>query len=107
MAKAAVVIMSACLLFHTHALAQERGIELQGGVGYVFESGEGPSVPAVNAGVVGWLTRRWGVGARLTEGLTVDRPDSIADDHGNILLGKGDLRMWAITSQWRWFARGF
>jgi hypothetical protein len=75
----------------TLAFAQQRGIELQAGGGYVFDSAEGPSVPAVNAGAVGWLTPGWGIGVRLAEGIT----DS--DDH---------LRIWALTSQWRWFARG-
>ena len=99
--------MSACLLFDAHALAQERGIELQGGAGYVFDPGEGPSVPSVNAGVIGWLTPGWGFGVRLAEGLTDERRDSVPDENGNKFLGPGDLRMWAITSQWRWFAQAF
>lgn len=50
------------MLVHAIAFAQERGIEVQGGAGDVFDSAEGPSVPAANAGVVAWLTRRWGIG---------------------------------------------
>jgi hypothetical protein len=88
-----VFVVSAMLLFHTPAVAQDRGIELQGGAGYVFDSAEGPSVPALHAAAVAWLMRGWGLGARVAEGLTDDR-------------GTGDLRIWALTSQWRGLARG-
>ena len=93
MRKLCVFVVPAMLLFHTSAFAQERGIEFQGGAGYVVDSGEGPSVPAVNAAAVAWLTRGWGLGARLAEGLTDDRRTR-------------DLRIWALTSQWRWFGQG-
>lgn len=39
-----VLVMPALMLFQTAAFAQQRGIELQGGAGYVLDSGEGPSV---------------------------------------------------------------
>lgn len=91
MRRLCVCVVPAMLLFHTPAFAQERGIELQGGAGYVFDSGEGPSVPAVNAAALAWLTRGWGMGVRLAEGL------ADPGDH---------LRIWALTSQWRWFGRG-
>ena len=94
------------LLMCATAFAQERGIELQTGAGYVFDSAEGPSVPAANAAVAVWLTRRWGIGARLAEGLTDERLDLPPDEFGNVLRAVGDLRVWALTSQWRWFARG-
>ena len=93
MSRPCVFVLPVMMLFHSPALAQGRGIELQGGAGYVFDSAEGPSVPAVNAGAAVWLARRWGLGARLTEGLTHDRDAR-------------DLRIWALTSQWRWFGRG-
>jgi hypothetical protein len=99
MPKLSVFMMPALMFIHTAAFAQDRGIELQGGVGYVLDSGEGPSVPAVNAAAVAWLTRGWGVGARLTEGLT--------DDDIGQSFAPGDLRIWAITSQWRWTPRAF
>jgi hypothetical protein len=87
------VCVVAAMLFYTPVFAQDRGIELQGGGGYVFDSGEGPSVPALNGAAIAWLTRGWGLGARLTEGVTSDQ-------------GNGDLRIWALTSQWRWFGGG-
>jgi hypothetical protein len=37
-----VLMLPALMLFHTAAIAEERGIELQGGAGYVHDSGEGP-----------------------------------------------------------------
>ena len=93
------------MLLHANARAQERGIEVQGGAGYVFDSAEGPSVPAVNAGVVAWLTRGWGIGARLAEGLTDERFDRSPREFEDASRAIGDLRVWALTSQWRWFAR--
>ena len=77
-------------------------MELQGGAGYVIDPGEGPSVPAVNVGVVAWITRGWGMGVRLTEGVGNEHVDAPRDG----FLGLGDLRMVTLTSQWRWFARG-
>ena len=94
------------LLVHAIAFAQERGIEVQGGAGYVFDSAEGPSVPAANAAVVAWLTRGWGIGVRLAEGLTDEPFGLTADGVDSGLRAVGDLRVWALTSQWRWFARG-
>jgi hypothetical protein len=52
-----LLVLSAVMVFHTDVLTQERGIELQGGAGYVLDPGEGPSVPAVIFGVVAWITR--------------------------------------------------
>ena len=98
MPRLSVVVLPALMLLYTTTLAQERGIELQGGIGYVHDSDERPSVPAVNAGVVGWVTGGWGVGVRLTEGLT--------DDEIRQSVVPGDLRLWAVTSQWRWIAHG-
>jgi hypothetical protein len=99
--------MPVVMLFHTAAFAQEARIELQGGAAYVLDSGEGPSVPAVTAGVVAWLTRGWGVGVRLTEGLTDDHHYYSPHDGGDRLVyALGDLRVWTITSQWRRIARG-
>ena len=95
-------VLSAVMLFHTDVFAQARGVEVQGGAGYVLDAGEGPSVPAVNVGVVTWITRGWGIGVRLTEGVGHEYRD--APDDG--FLGLGDLRMWTLTSQWRWFGRG-
>ena len=106
MPKLCVLVMPALMFFHTAAFAQDRGIELQGGSGYVLDSGEGPSVPAVTAGVVAWITRGWGVGVRLTEGLTDDHYDPPQDAGDRLFYGAGDLRMWTITSQWRRIARG-
>jgi hypothetical protein len=98
--------VSAMLLFHADASAQERGIELQAGAGYVRDSGEGPSVPAVNAGVVAWLTSGWGVGVRVTKGLGDEHFDPVVDGGDRIFLGPADLPAWAVTSQWRGFAGG-
>ena len=98
-----LLMMTALVLLQSAtASAQERGIELQAGVGYVFDPGGGPSVPAVNPAVVAWLTPHWGVGARLTEG--VGREDF--DEPKGATVGVAGLRMWTVTSQWRWFARG-
>jgi len=102
----AVLVLFAVLFLSSNAAAQERGIELQGGLGYVYDSGEGPSVPAVNLGVVGWITPGWGVGVRLTEGTVDDHYDPPHDAGDRIFLGPGDLRIWAVTSQWRGIARG-
>jgi hypothetical protein len=97
-----VVITATVLLSPAAVFAQERGVEVHAGIGYVFDPGGGPSVPAVNPAVVAWLTPRWGIGARLTVG--------VADDYFyepiDTILGVGDLRVWTVTSQWRWFARG-
>ena len=95
------LVVPAMLLFNASAVAQERGIEVHGGAGYVFDAGEGPSVPTISAGVVGWVTRGWGVGVRLIEGVAND----YYDEPIGTTLGPGDLRMWTLTSQWRWFAR--
>ena len=97
-----LLVLSAVMFFHTDVFTQERGIELQGGAGYVLDPGEGPSVPAVNVGVVAWITRGWGIGARLTEGVGNEHFDAPRDG----FLGLGDLRIVTLTSQWRWFARG-
>ena len=105
MTRAAVLVAGCVVCLSAEAFAQQRGIELQGGAGYVFDSAEGPSVPAVNAGLVVWLTRGWGLGARLAEGLADERFDLAADESGDVSRSLGDLRVWALTSQWRWFAR--
>jgi hypothetical protein len=97
-----LLVLSAVMVFHTDVLTQERGIELQGGAGYVLDPGEGPSVPAVIFGVVAWITRGWGMGVRLVEGMGNDYRDAPRDT----FLGLGDLRIFTLTSQWRWFARG-
>jgi hypothetical protein len=106
MLRLCVIVMPALMFFDAAAFAQARGVELQGGAGYVRDSGEGPSVPAVNAGVVAWITRGWGIGARLTEGLTDDHYDPPRDGGDRLFYGPGDLRMWTVTSQWRAIARG-
>ena len=93
MGRLCVAVLPALLLINASAFAQGRAIEVQGGAGYVLDAAEGPSVPAVNAAAVAWLTRGWGLGVRLSEGLTDDR-------------GSRDLRIWALTSQWRWPGRG-
>lgn len=103
MRQLSLAVAAAMLLFPTNASAQERGIELQGGAGYVRDSGEGPSVRAVSAGVVAWLTSGWGIGARLTKGLGHDHFDPVADRGDRVFLGPADLRAWAVTSQWRAF----
>ena len=103
MRKAALLIVCACLL-RSDAFAQERGIELQAVAGYVFDSGEGPSVPAATFGAIGWITRGWGMGVRLSEGLRVDRYDRSIESALGAVVGDGDLRMWSLISQWRWFA---
>ena len=59
-------------------------------------------MPAVNVGVVAWITRGWGMGVRLIEGVGNEHFDAPRDG----FLGLGDLRMVTLTSQWRWFARG-
>jgi hypothetical protein len=103
MPKFSLLAISALMLLHPAAAsAQARGIELHAGLGYVFDPGGGPSVPAVNPAVVAWLTPRWGIGARLTEG--VGREDF--EEPIGPTVGVGGLRMWTVTSQWRWFARG-
>lgn len=103
MRQLSLAVAAAMLLFHTNASAQERGIELQGSDGYVRDSGEGPSVRAVSAGVVAWLTSGWGVGARVTRGLGHDHFDPVEDGGDRVFLGPADLRVWAVTSQWRAF----
>ena len=85
------------MLFPAIAVAQDRGVELHAGAGYVFDSGEGPSVPAATVGATGWITRRWGIGVRLSEGVR---------DEVDAGVALGDLRVWALTSQWRWFPGG-
>jgi len=102
MPRVVLFVLSAMILFQTDVFAQARGIEVQAGAGYVFDAGEGPSVPAVNVGVVAWITRGWGMGVRLTEGVGHEYLDAPIE----AFLGQGDLRMWTLTSQWRWFARG-
>ena len=97
-----LLVISAVMLFSTDVFTQERGIELQAGAGYVLDPGEGPSVPTVNVGVVAWITRGWGMGVRLTEGVGNEHVDAPRDG----FLGQGDLRIVTLTSQWRWFARG-
>jgi hypothetical protein len=97
-----LLVLSAVMLFHTDVFTQTRGMELQGGAGCVLDPGEGPSVPAVNVGVVAWITRGWGMGVRLIEGVGNDSRDAPRDT----FLGLVDLRMVTLTSQWRWFARG-
>ena len=104
MPRIAVFLIATVLFFHTRAFAQERGIEVQAGGGYVFDSAEGPSVPAANAGIVAWLTHGWGIGVRLAEGLTDGRAYRAADEDEDVVRRVGDLRIWALTSQWRWFA---
>ena len=106
MLRLSVLLLPSLMVFHTAAIAQERGIEFQGGAGYVHDSGEGPSVPAVNAGVIAWITRGWGMGLRLTEGLRNDHYDPPHDGGDRLFFGPGDLRMWSVTSQWRGTARG-
>ncbi len=106
MPRLAVLAMSVLTFFHADAFAQERGVELQGGVGYVHDSGEGPSVPAVSTSVVGWITQGWGVGVRLTKGIRDDHFDPPIDAGDRTFFGPGDLRMWAVTSQWRGVSRG-
>ena len=102
MRKFRLLVMSALVLHPAAAFAQERGVELQAGIGYVFDPGGGPSVPAVNPAVVAWLTPRWGIGARLTEGLGHED----FDEPIGSTVGVGGLRIWTVTSHWRWFARG-
>jgi hypothetical protein len=99
------VALSAVTGFHTAAFAQ-RGVEVQAGAGYVLDTGEEPSVPAVNAGVVAWFAREWGIGVRLTEGVADDHYDPPRQGLSSTFLGPGDLRMWAITYQRRGFVRG-
>lgn len=106
MPRSSVLTLSAVMLFAVNTLAQERGIELQGGAGYVYDSGEGPSVPAASTGVVGWITPGWGLGVRLTHGLTDDHFDPPVEGGDRTFFGPGDLRMWSVTSQWRGVARG-
>ena len=103
MPKVALSIVCACL-WPCNTFAQERGIELQAGAGYVFDSGEGPSVPAATVGAIGWITRGWGMGVRLSEGLRLDRYDHRIESSLGADVGQGDLRMWSLISQWRWFA---
>ena len=100
------IALSAVMGLRTAAFAQERGVEVQAGAGYVLDTGEGPSVPAVNAGVVAWFAREWGIGLRLTEGLTDDHYAPPIQSETSTFLGPGDLRMWAITYQRRGFGRG-
>jgi hypothetical protein len=95
-----LLVMSAVVVVHADVVAQARGIELQAGIGHVFNAA--PSVPAVNPGLIAWLTPRWGIGARLTEGVARDDFDEPTGE----TLGVGGLRMWTLTSEWRWFGRG-
>ena len=98
--------MSGLMLVSADAFAQERGIEMQAGAGYVFDPGQGPSVPTATVGAIGWITRGWGVGVRLSKGLRDDPYDPPIEIRDGFTIGPGDLRMWSLTSQWRWFARG-
>lgn len=101
MSRLCVFVLSAMMILSTDVFAQERGIELQAGGGYAYDSGEAPSVPAVNVGVVAWLTPTWGIGARITEGIGSDYYDAPHVDDFNTFLGKADLHIWTLTSQWR------
>ena len=106
MTRVSVFVLSAVMFSHTPVSAQEPGIELQSGAGYVYDSGEGPSVPAVSIGVVAWITPGWGLGVRLTDGLTDDHFNPPVEGGDRTFFGPGDLRMWSVTSQWRGVARG-
>ena len=101
-----VLAMSGLMLASAETRAQERGIEVQAGAGYVFDTGEGPSVPTATVGAIGWITRGWGFGARLSKGLRDDPYDPPIEIGDGFALGPGDLRIWSLTSQWRWFAGG-
>jgi hypothetical protein len=102
MSRLSRLVLPAVMVCHVDVFAQERGVEVHGGLGYVIDAGQGPSVPAVNAGAVVWMTPRWGAGVRLMEGIGNDD----FDEPIGTTLGVGGLRMWTVTSQWRWFARG-
>lgn len=88
------------------ATAQTPELELQGGAGYVWDSGEGPSVPSVTTGVVVWLTSHVGIAGRLVWGIGNDHYDPPIESEARIFFGPGSPRMWTATVQRRWFTHG-
>lgn len=101
MARLMFLLISPLLLYGPNASAQGLQVEAQGGVGYVRDSGEGPSVPAANAAAIVWLTSHTGIGVRFVQGLQDDRydPPIVSDDR--TFLGPGGLQMWSAMFQLR------
>jgi hypothetical protein len=107
MRRFAIVIVMVGVLFSPPALAQTLEVEVQGGAGYVHDSGEGPSVPTVAAGAVLWLTPHVGISGRYARGIGDDHFDPPVSGGDRTFFGPGGLRMWAATIEWRGFQNGF
>ena len=100
MVRAACLVIAASLPFGAPAWAQPE-LEIQGGAGYVYDSREGPSSPAINAAMTVWLTTHTGIGVRFVKGLTDDHYDPPIVDDDRTWLGPGGLRMWSGMLQVR------
>ena len=95
MARLVFLLISSLLLYGSHASAQGLQVEAQGSVGYVRDSGEGPSVPALNVAAIVWLTSRVGIGGHVVRGIGNDHFDPPIVNDDRTFLGPGGLRMWA------------
>lgn len=104
--------MKSCLLVTALIAAipgptQAQILELEAGGGYVFAGGAenpGPSLPALDVGIVFWPTAKWGVAARLVDGPGEDLHEpSVSTDR--TFLGTGYLRYWTMTARRRWDVR--
>ena len=100
------IILLLFVWFSLPAAAQSPGVELQGGAGYVRDSGEGPSVRTASAGAVLWLTQNVGIGGRFIQGIGNDHFDPAIQAGDRIFFGPGGLRMWTATAQGRWLVHG-
>lgn len=100
----ALLVLLLLVSSSSSAFAQQASVaEIQIGGGYVHDSGEGPSVEAVNLGAVFWLTRNLGVGGRFTSGIRDDHFNPPRDAGDRTFLGLGSLRHTAVTIELRGF----
>ena len=86
------------------ASAQTRpAIELEGGGGYVFGGGSenpGPSLPTLDAAIVVWPGKRWGLAARVVRGPGEDLHTPV-ESLDRTFLGSGHLQYWTATLRHR------
>jgi len=79
-------------------------VEIEGGGGYVFGSGAedpGPSLPTVDATIVVWATKSWGVAVRRVEGPSEDFYTTPIEIPDRTFLGVGHLHYWTVTARHR------
>lgn len=74
-------------------------VEFEFGGGYVVGGGmenPGPSLPALDVGLVFWPAARWGVAVRLVEGPGEDLHEPVVSSD-RTFLGTGHLHYWTAT----------